>query len=186
MEQTLILLKPDAVARGIAGEIIARFERVGLRLAAMKMLSASREQLEAHYLKDDDWLIEKGKSIIKNKNYPENYDPKKAGMEIVEGLIKDIMLSPILALVLEGHNAVAVARKLTGPTNIEEAPPGTIRGDYSHDTYNLANMSNRPIITVIHASGTAEEARKEISIWFTPAEIHNYKRTDTDLHYRRG
>lgn len=186
MEKTLVILKPDAVKRGIAGEIIARFERVGLRIVAMKMIFASRKQLEEHYYKDEAWLIKKGKSIIQNKNYPEDYDPKKAGMEIVNGLIKDIRLSPVITMVLEGHNAVDVVRKLTGPTNIEEALPGTIRGDYSHDTYGLANTSDRPIITIIHASGTVEEAQKEIDIWFTPEEIHSYKRTDTDLHYRMG
>jgi nucleoside-diphosphate kinase len=150
------------------------------------MLFATKEQLEDHYFKDDTWLIEKGKSIIKNKGYPENYDPKKAGKEIVTGLVNDMMLSPIIAMVLEGHNAVAVVRKLVGPTNVEQALPGTIRGDYSHDTYGLANVSDRPIITIIHASGDLTDAKKEVGIWFTKDEIHSYERTDTKLHYRKG
>ena len=185
-EQTLIILKPDAVARGIVGDIISRFERVGLKITAAKMLFASKEQLEEHYFKEDEWLIEKGKSIIKNKGYPEDYDPKKAGKEIVDGLVSDMMLYPVMAMVLEGHNAVSVVRKICGPTNVEEALPGTIRGDYSHDTYTLANVSNRPIITVIHASGTVEEAKKEVSIWFKPDEIHSYEKVDSKLHYRKG
>lgn len=162
IEQTLVLFKPDAVQRGIIGEILSRFERVGLKIAALKMLFAKKEQLEEHYFKDDDWLIEKGKSIIKNKGYSEDYDPKKAGSEIVNGLVNDMMLSPIIAMVLEGHNAVAVVRKLVGPTNVEQALPGTIRGDYSHDTYNLANVSDRPIITIIHASGDLKDAKKKL------------------------
>jgi nucleoside-diphosphate kinase len=185
-EKTLVILKPDAVARGVMGEILSRFERVGLKIVAMKMLFASKEQLEEHYFKEDDWLIEKGKSIIKNKGYSEDYDPKTAGKEIVNGLVNDMRLLPVLAMVIEGHNVVKVVRKMAGPTNVEEAMPGTIRGDYSHDTYGLANVSDRPIITVIHASGNVEEANKEIGIWFKPEEVHTYDKTDTKLHYRNG
>lgn len=185
-ERTLVILKPDAVARGIVGEIISRFERVGLKIVAMKMLFASREQLEQHYYKDDEWLIEKGKLLIKNKGYPSDYDAKKAGKEIVESLVNDMMILPIVAIVLEGHNAVKVVRKITGSTNIEEAQPGTIRGDYSHDTYSLANFLNRPILTIIHASENVEDAKREIDIWFKPEEIHDYERVDTALHYRKG
>ncbi len=184
-ERTLVLLKPDAVARGIMGEIISRFERIGLKIVGMKMLFATDEQLEEHYYKDDEWLIEKGKKIIQNKGYPDDYDPKKAGREIIDGLVRDMKLLPIVAMVIEGHNAVKVVKKLVGPTNIEEALPGTIRGDYSHDTYELANVSNRPIITIIHCSGSPEEAEKEIKIWFKPEEIHDYERVDTKLHYRK-
>jgi nucleoside-diphosphate kinase len=185
-EKTLVILKPDAVARGVMGEILSRFEKVGLKVVAMKMLFASKEQLEEHYFKEDDWLIEKGKSIIKNKGYAEDYDPKTAGKEIVDGLVSDMRLLPVLAMVLEGHNVVNVIRKMAGPTNVEEAMPGTIRGDYSHDTYGLANVSDRPIITVIHASGNVEEAKNEINIWFKPEEVHTYDKVDTKLHYRKG
>ncbi len=184
-EQTLVLLKPDAILRGLTGEIINRFERVGLKIAAIKMLQATEEQLSEHYYKDDEWLIEKGKKIIQNKNYSQDYDPKTAGQEIVNGLVKDMQLSPIIALVLEGHNAVNVVRKICGPTNVEEALPGTIRGDYSHDTFSLANVSDRPIITVIHASGDLEDAKKEIGIWFGPEEIHSYEKADSPIHYRK-
>lgn len=185
-EQTLVILKPDVLSRGIVGEILSRFERVGLKIVAMKMLNATKEQLEEHYFKDDEWLIEKGKGIIKNKGYPADYDPKKAGKEIVDGLVYDMRILPVIALVLEGHNVVNVVRKLSGPTNIEQAMPGTIRGDYSHDTYNLANVSDRPIITVIHASGDLADAKKEVALWFKPEEIHNYEKADTKLHYRKG
>lgn len=185
-ERTLVILKPDAVSRGLIGKILSRFERVGLKIAAMKMVFATKEQLQEHYFKEDDWLIEKGKGIIKNKGYPEDHDPKAAGQEIIDGLVQDMMLLPVVALVLEGHNAVNVVRKIVGPTNVEDAPPGTIRGDYSHDTYALANVSDRPIITIIHASGDLADAKKEINIWFTPEEIHKYAKADTQLHYRKG
>lgn len=185
-EKTLVVLKPDCVARGIVGEIIARFEKVGLKIVATKMLFAKKEQLEEHYYKDDKWLVEKGRGMIKNKGYPENYDPKKAGQEIVDGLVKDMMILPVIAMVLEGHNAVNVVRKICGPTNVEEAQPGTIRGDYSHDTYSLANVSDRPILTIIHASGDLDDAKKEIDIWFRPEEILDYERPDDKIHYRKG
>jgi nucleoside-diphosphate kinase len=183
-ERTLILLKPDSVARGIVGEVLTRYERVGLKIVAMKMLFATDKQLEEHYYKDDEWLIEKGKGIIKNKGYKADYDPKKAGKEITDGLVTDMKLSPIIAMVLQGHNAVEVVRKITGPTNIKDAPPGTIRGDYSHDTYALANISDRPIITIVHASGAIDEAKKEIDIWFKPNEIFEYTKPHDNLHYR--
>jgi len=185
IEQTLVILKPDAVTRGIVGEILVRFEKVGLKIVAMKMLNTTKEQLEEHYYKDDEWLIKKGESIIKNKNYPKEYNKKKAGREIVDSLIKDMMFCPVIALVLQGYNSINVVRKIAGPTNIEEAQPGTIRGDYSHDTYTLANKSDRPILTIIHASDTKQGAEKEISIWFKKEEIHAWKKLDEDLIYRK-
>jgi len=185
IEKTLVILKPDVLMRGIVGEITSRFEKVGLKISAMKMLFATTEQLEEHYSKDDEWLIRKGKSIIKNKGYSEDYDPKKAGREIIDGLIKDMKLSPVIGMVLEGHNAVKVVKKLTGPTNIEEALPGTIRGDYSHDTYGLANVSDRPILTIIHATDDPKESKREIDLWFKPEEIYSYDKADSKVHYRK-
>jgi nucleoside-diphosphate kinase len=87
-------------------------------------------------------------------------------------------------MVLEGHNAVHTVKRLTGPTNIDEASPGTIRGDYSHDTFALANQSNRPNLTIIHATDNPTEAQKEIDFWFSPDEIHNYKKPEEDVYYR--
>jgi len=186
MERTLVLFKPDAVCRGIVGEILSRFEKVGLKIAALKMLDAKEEQLAQHYYKDEEWLITKGKKIIKNKEYPADYDPKKAGQEIINGLIKDMQISPIIAMVLEGHNAVKTVKKITGPADIEEAPPGTIRGDYSHDTFELANKCNRPNITIIHVTDNPAEAEKEINFWFDSNEIHSYEKTDEKMHYRKS
>jgi len=183
-EKTLVLIKPDCILRGITGEIISRFERVGLKISAIKMIQAERETLEKHYLKDDEWLTTKGELFKKKLNLPENTDPIPVGKKIVEGLIQDMQISPIIALILEGHNAVMTVKRLTGPTNIDEAMPGTIRGDYSHDTFELANKSNRPNLTIIHATDNPEEAGKEIDFWFSPNEIHSYKKPEEDVHYR--
>lgn len=186
IEKTLVILKPDCVQRGICGEILARFEKVGMKIVGIKMIYATKAQLEDHYYKDDQWLIEKGKMLIQKKGYPNSYDPKKAGKEIIDGLLDDMMICPIIVMALEGHNAVGVVKKLTGPTNIEEALPGTIRGDYSHDTYTLANISDRPILTIIHASGNSEDAKRELPIWFSSEELHGYEKIDHQIHYRKG
>ncbi len=185
-EKTLVLIKPDGVQRGIIGEIISRFERVGMKISAMKMVQASREILEKHYFKDDKWLKEKGELYIKKLDMPKDTDPIKIGKEIVESIIKDIQISPIIAIVLEGHNAVYTVKRLTGPTNIDEALPGTIRGDFSHDTFELANKSGRPNITIIHATDDKEEAEREIDFWFSPDEIHSYVKPEESIHYRKG
>lgn len=184
-ERALILFKPDAVQRGIVGEILSRFEKVGLKIIALKMLDAKEEQLAKHYYKDDEWLVRKGEGVKKNKSYSEDYDAKKAGQEIVDGLMKDMQICPIIAMVLEGHNAIHTVRRLAGPTNLNEAAPGTIRGDYAHDTYDLANVSNRPIITIIHATDDAKDSEKEINTWFEPSEIHSYEKADEKIHYRK-
>ncbi len=185
IEKTLVIFKPDVIMRGVVGEITARFEKVGMKIVGMKMILATEEQLKEHYQKDDEWLIKKGEGIKKNKGYPEDYDAKKAGQEIIDGLIKDMRLSPVIAIVLEGHNAVKVVKKLTGPTNIEEALPGTIRGDYSHDTFGLANVSDRPILTIIHTTDDPAEAKREIDLWFKPEEMHSYEKADSKVHYRK-
>ncbi|OGD69381.1 hypothetical protein A3I18_02380 [Candidatus Campbellbacteria bacterium RIFCSPLOWO2_02_FULL_35_11] len=183
-EKTLVLLKPDVVARGLVGEIIQRFERVGMKISAIKMVQASREVLEKHYEKDETWFREKGELYKKKLGMSEDVDPIPVGKNIVEGLIHDMQISPIIAVVLEGHNAVKTVKRLTGPTNIDEAAPGTIRGDYSHDTFELANKSNRPNLTIIHATDNPVEAQKEIDFWFSPDEIHSYTKPEEQLHYR--
>lgn len=183
-ERTLVLLKPDVIARGIIGEIISRFERVGLKIVAIKMIQASREVLEKHYEKDEVWLKKKGELYKSKLGMPEDTDPISVGKDIVEGLIYDMQISPIISIVLEGHNSVMTVKRLTGPTNIDEATPGTIRGDYSHDTFELANKSNRPNLTIIHATDNPTEAQKEIDFWFSPDEIHSYSKLEEKVHYR--
>jgi len=184
-EKTLVLIKPDALLRGITGEIISRFEKVGMKIAAIKMIQASRKTLEKHYYKDEKWLKEKGELYKKKLNMDKKADPIPIGKEIVEGLIKDMQFSPIIAMILEGHNAVHTVKRLTGPTNIDDALPGTIRGDYSHDTFALANISGRPNLTIIHATDNTDDAQKEIDFWFSPDEIHEYQKPDEQVHYRK-
>lgn len=183
-KRTLVLIKPDALLRGITGEIISRFEKVGMKIVALKMIQADRKILEKHYYKDEKWLKEKGENYKKKLGLDKKSDPIELGKEIVEGLIKDMQFSPIIAMTLEGHNAVHTVKRLTGPTNIDDAFPGTIRGDFSHDTFALANKSGRPNLTIIHATDNPNDAQKEIDFWFSPDEIHEYTKPEESIHYR--
>lgn len=186
-EKTLVILKPDVLARGITGEIISKFEKLGLKIIAMKMLQANASVAAEHYKKDDAWLLKKGKQIAEQLklSVKSDNDFKKYSTDlIVNPLIKDIQLYPIIALVLEGHKAVHMVKKLVGPTNPEEAQPGTIRGDYSTDSYLLANTLTRPVINIIHCTDDPNEADREINLWFTQNEIHDWVKFDESLLYR--
>ncbi len=184
-ERTLVIFKPDVMARGLTGEILSRFERLGLKVVAMKMLKADPKIASEHYKKDDEWLIRKGKQIMQTLNIKEG-DPKKYGQTIVNNLATDLCLYPIVAMILEGHKAVALVKKHVGPTNPEEAMPGTIRGDYSQDSYLLANQLNRPVISIIHCTDDPKEAEREISLWFRKNEIFDWIKPDENLLYRKG
>lgn len=154
IERTFIAFKPDAVQRGVMGEIMHRFERAGLRVAALKMVQATDELLEEHYSEHVD-------------------------KDFYEGLRDFMKEGPIVAGVLEGVNAVENVRKLVGDTEPKSAAPGTIRGDFTHMSYEHADASGKSVKNVVHASGNPEEAAKEISIWFDESEIHDYKRVDS-------
>ena len=185
IEQTLVLIKPDGVLKGIVGEVIQRFERVGMKIVAIKMIKAQREALEKHYFKDDEWCRKVGEKYQEKMGADPEKDPIQIGRNVVEGLILDMQVAPIIGIVLEGHNAVMTVKRLTGPTNIDDAAPGTIRGDFSHDTFQLANVSNRPNLTIIHATDDPKESQKEIDFWFSPNEIHSYSRPEEQVHYRK-
>ncbi len=182
-EQTLVILKPDAVRRGLIGEIVSRFEKVGLKIIAVKLITAHRELMEKHYPdeREELWIgignktLENYKSLDMDPNESlGTSDPKKIGKMVRVWLMDYLMKGPVLAMVLEGTHAVELARKMAGHTLPLLAAPGTIRGDYSYDSSYLANSNKRAIENLLHASGTKEEADYEIPLWFTPEEIHSY------------
>ncbi len=153
MERTLVLLKPDAVQRALSGRIIQRFEDVGLKIIGMKMVQASREHAATHYA---DVGVRRGQKILEqNVNF------------LQEG--------PVIALVLEGIQAIELVRKMVGSTESKAAQPGTIRGDFSHQSYAYADANNQVIKNLIHASSSNEDAQKEIALWFSKNELHDYK-----------
>ena len=189
MENTLVLIKPDGVQRGLVGEILSRFERSGLKIVAMKMVYADEKLAGEHYVADENWLKtvgEKQKEAYAKKGINLTETEREIGLKVRNMLIDFISMSPVMAFVLRGHNAVKHVRKLVGSTSPGDAQPGTIRGDYSFDTYKLADDSARPIQNLIHASGEVEEAKREIELWFNPEEIHEWKRIDEELLYRKG
>ena len=186
-EKTLVVLKPDAVKRGLIGEIIKRFERVGLKLVACKMLQVSKELADKHYpLSRREFIEGMGKKTL--ENYKDmgidpikemgTDDPYEIGKVIREWLIEMITSGPVLAMVWEGPHAVELVRKITGHTLPLKAAPGTIRGDFSFDSSYLANTGKRAIKNLIHASGDPEEAEYEINLWFSKEEIHSYERAE--------
>ncbi len=182
-ERTFIIIKPDAVQRGIVGDIISRFEKVGLKIAGAKFLSVPEELANKHYPKDrEELLVGMGNKTL--ENYKEQgldpmkelgtNDPAKIGAEIQKWAVEFITSSPVLAIVLEGPHAIEVVRKITGFTLPSKADPGTIRGDYSFDSSVYANTAKRPIRNLIHASGNAEEAEFEVNLWFNKDELYDY------------
>ncbi len=187
IQRTLVLLKPDALQRGIVGEIISRFERSGMKIVATKMLSATKEQAGLHYADDINWILSvgrKSKEAYQKKGIEIKETEEEIGRKIRNQLIEYLTMSPIFAMVLESHDAVAHVRKLIGSTAPKDAMPGTIRGDYSFDSYQLSDSSNRPIQNLIHASDSVESAEKEIKIWFSEQEIHSWSRVDEAVLYR--
>ncbi|RMF55159.1 nucleoside-diphosphate kinase [Candidatus Woesearchaeota archaeon] len=189
IERTLVLIKPDGVQRGLVGEIISRFERCGLKIVGMKMVFADEKLAGDHYAADEAWMISVGKKQKESyakKGIEVKETELELGSKVRDYLIKYISMSPIIALVIEGHNAIAHVRKIVGPTSPHDAQPGTIRGDFSFDSYQLADSSKRPIQNLIHASENRKEAEREINVWFTDKEIHDWKRIDEDLLYRKG
>lgn len=188
-ERTLVLLKPDAVQRGIIGEVLTRFEKCGLKIIGMKMQYASKELAGEHYAEDEDWMRtvgEKTKSSYAKRGVELDEEPIEIGQRIRRQLMDFISMSPVIALCLEGHNAVKHVRKLVGATAPSDAQPGTIRGDYSFETYQMADNLKRPIQNLIHASGEVDEAEREVKIWFDEDELYEWEHLDEALLYRSG
>jgi len=188
MERTLVLVKPDGVQRALVGEILSRFERPGFKIIGLKMVQPSTTQAGKHYADDETWLKsvgEKTKASYEKKGQRVNDDAMTIGRRIRQQLMDFIAMSPIVALVLEGHGVVDKVRIIVGATAPSAATPGTIRGDYALDSYGLADKSGRPIQNLIHASDSVENAKKEIAVWFKDAELHPYQRVDETLIYRK-
>lgn len=175
-ERTLVILKPDSIQRALIGEIIGRFERVGLKLIALKMVVADADLIEQHYLAEPTWRAQVGTKILENKGGDAGgKTAEELGDMVLEQLKRFMTAGPIVVLILEGAGAVPLVRKLVGGTEPLSSDVGTIRGDFVLDSYQLADGSDRAIRNAIHASGTPEEAAREIAIWFTSDEIVSYQ-----------
>lgn len=155
IQRTLILFKPDAVQRGIVGEILTRFERVGLKIVGTKMIFPDKDHYYKHYEKIGKMITRRGEKAF-------------------DLALTFMTQGPVIAMVLEGVDAVDLVRKLVGITEPKNAAPGTIRGDFSHMSFGYAGQAGRGIPNLIHASGCMEEAAEEIAHWFNDGELYEY------------
>jgi nucleoside-diphosphate kinase len=155
VEKTLVIFKPDAVMRGIVGEILTRFERAGLKIVGMKMIEPGDEHYVEHY---------EGIGTLRTRE----------GDEIFESQIATMRDGPVIAMVLEGVDAVEAVRKMVGDTQPKSALPGTIRGDYAHVSYGQASATGRGVANLVHASADSKEAAQEVAHWFAESELHEY------------
>jgi len=162
MERTLIILKPDALMRGVSGEIITRFERVGLKIVGVKMLQPDVDHYHHHYEEISKMISRRG----------------QAAFDSVVGLMQE---GPVIAIVLEGIGVVKIVRKMVGTTEPKEALPGTIRGDYAHISFAHADKVGAGVANVIHASGDEKEAEEEIKHWFAENELYDYEPMHTSF-----
>ncbi len=152
VERTLVLLKPDAVARGLSGRILARFEDNLLKVVATRMVWMDADLTRRHYFDLEE----------------------RFGPDVYNSMAEFMQSGPVIAIVLEGVEAVACVRKMVGSTYPDQAPPGTIRGDFAHMSRAYANAHGMAVANLVHASGVLAEAEKEIGVWFTREEVHDY------------
>ncbi|WP_329787293.1 nucleoside-diphosphate kinase [Lentzea sp. DG1S-22] len=153
VERTLVLLKPDALARGLAGRIITRFEDAALKIVGVKMKLMDAEFTRKHYFDLEE----------------------RAGSDIYNTTAGFMQSGPVIALALEGVEAVAKVRKIIGGTFPDQAPPGTVRGDFAHQTKASSEVNGKAVMNLVHASGNSEEAEYEVKLWFSAPEQHEYE-----------
>lgn len=176
-ERTFVILKPDAIQRGLIGEIIKRIENTGLKLIALKMLMATEDQLWKHYNKDEEWFLKKGQRTLDERKLagmPIEKEAIEYGKDIIRALVKFMSCGPIVAMIWEGNQAAGIIKKIVGSTEPMSSDGGTIRGDYTLDSYELATLDNRAVRNLVHCSDPVSEAEREIEIWFTEEEIQKY------------
>jgi nucleoside-diphosphate kinase len=178
MERTFIAVKHDGVLRGLVGEAIKRFEQKGLKIAGMKMIQADREKAEDHYKITPEWVKKLGDNTRKayEKQGVKLDETNEEIATRVQGWLMDYLTEgPIVAIVFEGYHAIEIGRKIVGHAEARQAPPGTIRGDYTVESYQMADTLKRPLRNIMHASGNKEEAENEIAVWFRDDEMFDYK-----------
>ena len=186
-ERTFVAVKPDGIQRSLIGEIIARFEKVGLKLVAMKMLVADEDHIEKHYTLDPEWRRVTGEKTIEGYRskglVPPIEDPLEVTAIILANLKKYMTSGPVIAMVWEGAHVVKIVRKLVGGTEPLVSDVGTIRGDFVLDSYSMSDTDNRSVRNLVHASGSVGEADKEINHWFSAGEVINYRLVTDEILY---
>lgn len=186
-ERTLVIIKPDGIQRSLVGEIIRRYERLGLKLVAIKMMVPSKSHIEKHYTLDPNWRKVTGEKTIasykKKGLQPPSEDPLKITAVILENLKKYMTSGPVIVMVWEGAHSVEIVRKKTGGTEPLTSDVGTIRGDFVLDSYQVSDSDSRSVRNLIHSSGSVKEAKMEINHWFNKNEIINYRSVQEQILY---
>ena len=185
-EKTLVIIKPDGIQRSLIGEIIKRYERTGLKLIAMKTAMPDEDMATKHYydVGGDAWVEEVGRKASAAYEKKGEKSPfknnRENGLAVLKANAKYLSSGPVIAMIWQGAGAIELVRKVTGATAPLLADVGTIRGDFTLDSYALADADGRSVRNLIHASGTVDEAEQEIGIWFDEKEVFKY----THLHER--
>lgn len=177
-ERSLVIIKPDGLQRGLVGEILSRFERKGLKIVAMKMVWPDAKLAKEHYDQpESDMLLLGTRTLEAYKERGEKHwtnDPIEIARDIQKKLITYLTTGPVVAFVIEGAHAIQYVRKIRGHTNPLAADVGTITSDLTIDSYFVSDDSQRAIRNLVHASGSVEEAEREINLWFSKKEMHDY------------
>ncbi len=186
-DRTLVIVKPDGVQRSLIGEVIKRYERIGLKLVGIKMALPTADLVEKHYTVDPDWKKKVGEkaleSYAKKGIKPPDSSALVLGDKVLERLKKYMTGGPVVAMVWEGAHAVPIVRKITGGTEPLSSDVGSIRGDFVLDSYEMSDTDNRAIRNLIHASGSNIEAEKEINLWFGENDLVSYRHVQEKIIY---
>jgi nucleoside-diphosphate kinase len=185
-ERTFVIIKHDGIQRTLVGEIIKRFENVGLKIIGLKMFVPDLDRAKKHYGKDDTWCQTKGARMIETVKANGEMPTKSAieyGREIERSVLKYITSGPVVAMVLEGNQAVGIVKKLVGGTEPLTSDVGTIRGNYTLDSYALTDIDKRAVRNLVHCSDKLEDAEKEITLWFSSGELINYRFIQEEILY---
>lgn len=185
-ERSFVIVKPDGVQRGLVGEILSRFERTGLKLVSLKMAVLDKDLIWKHYDKDDEWFLKKGTKIASDRQaagLSAEKEPLEYGKDIIRALEKYMTSGPVVIMVWEGNSAVAVVTKLVGETSPASSDVGTIRGDLTIDSYEIASIDDRAVRNLIHCSDTPENAEKEIAMWLSEDEVVKYRLLNEAILY---
>lgn len=186
LERTFVIVKPDGVQRSLIGEIIKRFERTGLKLVGLKLTVLDSDRIWKHYNKDDAWFIKKGTKIAEDRaaaGLSAEKEPIEYGKDIIRALERFMTSGPVVVMAWEGNSAVAVVTKLVGDTEPSSSDVGTIRGDFTVDSYNIAAIDDRAVRNLIHCSDSPENAEYEIGLWFNENELIDYRLVGDQILY---
>ncbi len=184
LEKTFIAVKHDGVQRGLVGEIIKRFEQRGLRLCGLKMVHPSEDLAVKHYPMTEEWVKNTAattRKAWKAKGIELDESDEEICSKINSWLKAYLTEGPVVAMVWEGFHAIEIGKKLVGTASAKNAPPGTIRGDFTVDSYEIGDKKQRPVRNLVHASGTEAEAANEVNLWFTADELHKWTRKDWNV-----